>query len=705
LAKGDHVVFIEQNNAGARTGSPTDYLIVPTGLAAGQQGAPLPTTGLGISVIAALPVPKSFLEGFAQHLPLAFRVDGYDGSTPLTVTVAASEPGWSVGALDITDQGDGRAIVKTEIIAPADLAEREIRLHLGLRNGLGWGVVSQTFTPDARADPSSPTRAYAVPVALLGGFDMAGAQLGGRIVALDGGDLGGLDPDGTSRAGALIDGLAIASDEFHFDRTENGTVFTLALGGDSVVPLLTPRAALISGVDWSMATETLTARDAGIVNAVTIRASVTGPLGPWAEVAHWIPQGTGTADQRARFEFAQSIWARYLRFDMSTVTPAEYLRLPEQLRVWEAPSTAETPSILGEWGEFSQAAAYERLNAPDPVGIPASGGGATRATAVALDQDYWAASSVERGLRADWWRIAPSGGAGELRLTLDTELQGGAHPDLFDANGEIVSVRRATEDEAKTRGLAMPFYLSPLAADVTYTLRIEEPLRPIVIAWDTSGSTAPYQPALQRALRDIASHADPDRDLIGFLPFGGALLGNGLMGDPELLIRLLGNEPGAGNSSNAESALAQAAQILADQDGVRGVILITDAASDRDTELWDTLAKVRPRVGALAIPSTGAFARNPDRERDLMESWGRANGGFYQYVSTEADFTEGFARAVDRMRGPIPYRLRIGFGPAAPQPDGSLRVTETRGEEKYRTASQHQPDGPAGHLWLDVATP
>lgn len=830
LAKGDHVVFVEQNSTGSRTGLPTDYRIVPTGLAPGQLGVALPTTPLGISVIAALPVPKSFLEGFAQHLPFAFAIDGYDSVAPLIVTLAGSEPGWSVGPLAITDQGAGHAIVETEIIAPPDLAEREIRLHLKLHNGLGRGVVSQVVTPDTRADPASPARAFAVPPALLGGFDMAGAQLGGRIVALDGGDLGGRDPDGTSRADALIDGLAIASNEFQFRHTDNGVVFNFALGGTAAVPLagvlLTPRAApgashtlkdfaveastdgtvftevlratlaadpveqafvfdkivsaralrlrplsgwtndqhnempvrlgefkavaspgwtpdipdafniadpalgghvvwadpagkigrdwdrdlllgddteaslvrktdrmsvviafhharaaRIAGVDWTMATETLTARDAGRVDAVTLRASVTGPLGPWTEVAHWAPDLTRTADQHARLVFAQPIWARYLRFDMTTDTPAEYLRLPEQLRIWETPTTAEIPSILGEWGEFSQAAAYERLTAPKPPVIPASAGGATRALAVDLGPENAVDSSVERGLRADWWRIAPPDGAGELRLTLDTALQGGAHPDLFDADGQPVPVRPATEDEANARGVAMPLYLAPLAAGMSYALRIEEPLRPIVIAWDTSGSTAPYQPALQRALRDIALEADPDRDLIGFLPFGGTLLGNGLLGDPELLIRRLGNEPASGNSSNAERALAQSAKILADQDGVRGVILITDAASDRDIDLWDTLAKVRPRVGALAIPSTGAFARNPDRERDLMESWGRANGGFYQYVSTAADFTEGFARAVDRMRGPKPYHLGIGFGPAVPQPDGSLRVTETQRAE------------------------
>jgi Mg-chelatase subunit ChlD len=289
-------------------------------------------------------------------------------------------------------------------------------------------------------------------------------------------------------------------------------------------------------------------------------------------------------------------------------------------------------------------------------------------------------SSVHRGENVDWWRITAPFGVGELRVTLDTNLQGGARPALFDIGGTEIPIRRATMAEAEARELPMPLYLAAVSENQPYNLRIEEPLRPIMIVWDTSGSTVPYKPAMDRALGDIALQADPDRDLIGFLPFGGSVLGDTLLGDPELLIRKLGNEAASGNSSNAEAALMQASTKLNDQDGVRGIILITDAATNRESALWQSLRDVRPRIGALALPSTGAFGPNPDRERDLMENWARANGGFYQYISTQSDFTEGFARAVDKMRGPKPYQMTISFGPFVPQPDGSLRVIETRNE-------------------------
>ncbi len=826
LAKGDHVVFLEQNSTGSRSGNPTDYVIAPTGLAAGQQGAPLPQTQLEITIDAVPPVPKSFVAGFAQHLPLAFSIDGYDALAPFSVTLAASEPNWTISALEITDRGNGRALVKTEIIAPPDLGESEIRVHLDLKNGSGRGVISQVFMPTPLVPAQSPTRAFAVPDALLGGLNMASAQLGGRIISLDGGDLNGRDPEGARGANALIDGLAIASEEFEFRRVENGAVFSFDLGGDAIIPLagllLTPRgtpgasrtlkdfvveasedgvtfaevlratlkadqveqgfvfdqaisaralrlvplsswtndhdnlspvrlgefkavavpgwnpsvhspiniadpalggqvvwadpagrigtdwdrallldgdtrpslvrdvdqmvvvlgfhnsrAASVAAVDWTLEPETVTAPNTGNTDLISISASVEGPLGPWVEVAQW----SSAAQDGTRIDFARPVWARYLRFEMSTRTTAEYLRIPGQFRVWETASTSQLPSILGEWGEFSQAAAYERENAATQTEPPAPTGGATAALAVALRQGDEVTSSVQRGVNADWWRVTPPVDAGELRVTLDTNQQGGAHPSLFDANGKVVAMRRATEDEAEARGLPMPLYLAPVDVNGPYDLLIEEPLRPIAVVWDTSGSTTPYKTAMERALRDIALQANPDRDLIGFLPFGGSVLGATLLGDPELLIRRLGNEPATGDSSNAEAALVQASNALKDQDGVRGIILITDAATNRDLLLWQTLGDVRPRIGALAIPSTGAFGRNPDRERDLMENWARANGGFYQYISTQADFSEGFARAVNAMRGPKPYQMSISFGPFVPQPEGSLRASETRTAE------------------------
>lgn len=825
LVKGDHVVFLEQNSTGSRTGNPTDYVIAPTGQAAGEQGAPLPLSQLAITIDAAPPVPKSFVEGFEQHLPLVFSIDGYDGLATLSATLAASEPNWAISALEITDQGNGRALVKTELIAPPDLGESEIRVHLDLKNGGGRGVISQVFVPSPLVPVQSPKRAFAVPEALFGGLNMASAQFGGRIVALDGSDLGGRDPDLARGANTLIDGLATASEEFAFRHVENGPQFNFDLGGDGIVPLagllLTPRgapgasrtlkdfvveasedgvtfaevlratlkadpveqgfvfdqpvsaralrlvplsnwtntndnlspvrlgefkavavpgwgpesgspiniadpafggqvvwadpagqigtdwdgelllgedtrpslvrnvdrisavlgfhhsrAANVSAIDWTLDTETMTAPNTGNTDAITISASVEGPLGPWVEVAQWTSAGQGGT----RIDFAEPIWARYLRFDMSMKTTAEYLRIPDQIRVWETASTSQLPSILAEWGEFSQASAYERENAVTPIAPPAPAGGATVALAVALEQDDKVASSVQRGVNADWWRVTPPIGAGELRVTIDINQQGGAYPSLFDANGDVVAMRRATEVEAEARGLPMPLYLAPIDANSPYDLRVEEPLRPIAIVWDTSGSTMPYKPAMDRALRDIALLANPDRDLIGFLPFGGSMLGGSLLGDPELLIRRLGNEPASGNSSNAEAALVQASNALKNLDGVRGIILITDAATTRDLPLWQTLSDVRPRIGALAIPSTGAFGSNPDRERDLMENWARASGGFYQYISTQADFSEGFARAVDKMRGPKPYQMRISFGPFVPAPEGSLRVFEMPAE-------------------------
>ncbi|MGI1660974.1 vWA domain-containing protein [Palleronia sp. KMU-117] len=820
---GDVVVFVEQNSTGARTELPSDYDIVPGGSAVGTRGATPAGSAIAVALAAAPPTPRSFLADFAQHLPLRIEARGVDPAAGDELSLAASEPRWAIDLTGSATDGNGTTTLTAELVAAPDLDEREVRLHLRLRIGDREGVVSFSLTPDADSPARMPRRAFPVPEALLGGLNMAAASLGGTVTGPDGSDLGGKDPSGTRRAAALIDGLAIASNEFSFDKVSDEALFTIQLGGDAPVPLagllLTPRAApggsrtlrdfrvegsvdgvafrevlratlgaepveqafvfdaivsaralrlipetnwthdgnaegpirlgefkaiatpgwmplgeaafniadpalgghvawtdpagaisrdwdrdvlvggdtrasrvrdtdslslvigfhhartaRIAAIDWTLASLDLPDDRATPASRVVVSASTEGPLGPWTEVAAWSPPPDAPPESPARLELEEPVWARYLRFDMSAPGSVDYLRLPERLGVFEAPASVDAPSILGEWGEFTQASGFERLTAPEPAVVPAPAGGATAETAVAARTGVWIPSSVQRGVRSDWWAIAPSPERRELQVTLDTARQGGAQPELMDENGNAAYIRHASDAEADARGVDAPLFLAELEGDTGYRLHIEEPLRPIIVVWDTSGSTTPYKPSMQRALRDIALRADPDRDLIGFLPFGGDLLGDGLLGDPELLIRRLGTEVPGGDSSAAETALVRSSGYLARQNGVRGMILITDAATGRDEALWDALNSVRPRIGALAIPSTGAFGPDPDRERDLMETWSRVNGGFYDYVSTQADFTEGFARAVDRMRGPKAYRMRVGFGPAVAQPPGRLRV-------------------------------
>jgi hypothetical protein len=52
-------------------------------------------------------------------------------------------------------------------------------------------------------------------------------------------------------------------------------------------------------------------------------------------------------------------------------------------------------------------------------------------------------------------------------------------------------------------------------------------------------------------------------------------------------------------------------------------VLITDAATNRHAAVWDAFDRVRPRIMALGLDSTGAFGRHPRREQDLMQDWAR----------------------------------------------------------------------------------
>lgn len=832
LQAGIHHVFVTQNNTGAQTGNSSNYRINVTGDAAPAPENVPEIEPLTLTILKKPPAPQAFLENFAQVLSFQIRVQGSLADIPLEWTLRTSEYGWAVEEISADETDPNGTIYSVHIQIPPDVSEREVRLHLRAQSAQGHeGTTSFNLTPDANADAITPHRAYQVPDALLGGLDVASSALGGKVVDLELVDLEDRDPEDINSTRAIINGLAIAGDEFGRRKVDGTPRFSFDLAGDDPVPLagllLTPRVepggtqtvrdfrveasidgnsfeqiyegelsaapveqsivfnapiparflrllidsswsdygkskviarlgefkavavpewtpledwpaniaseslgghaawgepagawtddivgsyrdqsislrnesnaslaiafnrartARISAVEWDSAFES---KDSPTKNMI-LSVSLDSPLGPWRKIARWSPPAETTAGEPARFELSTPVWARYLRVDLMAAEGAEHIRLPDRIGVIEAQDLAAPISVLGEWGEFSQSAAYEKLTQPKAPPLLEPQGGETAATAAQLAQNTPITSVVERGAHRDWWTITPpETSPTELRLILDTNRSGGVRAHLYDSTGLEIPLRKATEAEAEERGIDGPLYLARLESNAAHQIMLEEPLRRIIVAWDTSGSTTLYHRALWQALRDISLKADPERDLIGFLPFGGAVLGNELIGDPELLLRRLATNPGDTDSSAAEETLANAAIELGSHDGVRGVILITDAATGRFYDLWKSLKQVHPLIAALALPSTGAFGPNPPRERMLMDTWARVAGGFYQYVSTQADFTEGFNRAVHRMRGPKPYEITVGFAPAEPLPDGELLLTlvKAKTESSSKSAS------------------
>ncbi len=444
------------------------------------------------------------------------------------------------------------------------------------------------------------------------------------------------------------------------------------------------RAARLTALGWEFSAA---AEPGSLASPTELSAAISleGPLGPWLDAGNWQFSPQTPAGHQGRLAFSQPLSARYLRLTIKGGDGTLPLHLPDKVMVWEAPSSKEMPSVLGEWGEFSVSATTGSGAPP----ISRATGGAAPDAARPLPADVWQGSSVQRGQRDDWWAISVEQAPALVHFDLDTFGRGGVRPELKTPDGAVLDVLR----DDKTPGQ----FTARLETLGTYLLRIYEPRQALVVAYDTSGSTQPYRAQLRRALFDIAEAADPSRDLVGFLPFGGALLGGDLTGNPEELLRRLTSYTDIAESSAAETTLAQAADILASHDGARAVILMTDAATDRDPSLWSRLAAAHPFVVAMAIPASADANSSASRERDLMETWAMIAGGNYDYVSSQGDFSAAFERARARLQVAKPYRLRVMLEAAQPLEPGVLRVELVQ----ENTSESAAPSGNALMILLD----
>lgn len=442
------------------------------------------------------------------------------------------------------------------------------------------------------------------------------------------------------------------------------------------------RIADISGVTLRAFDDADPIHNASSPTSVTIKASTESPFGPWREVGSFPLDPEAAADIR----FDSEVPARFLMLTLEAGAEVERMQLFDKIEIFEAPSTPEAPSILAEWGEFSTLSAYQLLRADRGNAATAPKGGATASAAKALPFGLTVASTVQRGAHEDHWSLDVVEAPALILADLSTEESGGAAPRLTAANGSsIPMVRSENKDQLKTARGTLWEATVPSAG--TYDLQVYEPKRAIVIAFDSSGSVAPYRDTLNRALRDIARDVEPGEEQIAFLPLGGKLFPEGFSDDPELLLRELNAYDESDSSSAAESTLKKAAMALRDKPGVKGVLMLTDAATSADDSLWPVLDEVRPVVVSLAISSAGAGSSDVMLARSLMQSWAAAGGGFYSFIGSQSEFADDFRRAAVLLRGPKNYTLRVKSIPVGQLAPGQLSVTAPEDGGKTGSAS------------------
>ncbi|HSM27725.1 MAG TPA: VWA domain-containing protein, partial [Thioalkalivibrio sp.] len=420
------------------------------------------------------------------------------------------------------------------------------------------------------------------------------------------------------------------------------------------------RAAQIDGIEW------VDVADPGsrtTLAEVEVAVSLDSPLGPWQPIADWQLDG-GT---EKRLDFDAPVWARFVRFSTASVDERTTVLVPSVVRILERPADGTYRSILGEWGSDGHRAIFEELHPPEPPLPFVLAEHDRRENAAQVVPGDVVQGRVWLGRHEHWYRLEMP----PEQNTLELELQGDPTVRtvlaIENAAGEPIDFRVVERKPDLQRIEAF------VGAGEAVFLKLEEPPRNVVFAWDTSASVGAYLPVIYNAMSTYAEGLVPGRDAANLMPFGSGLLLGDWYGEPYLIQKILNEYPREESSSAAEQTLARASQALGERAGAKAIVLITDAATNRHAAVWEVFDQVRPRIMALGLDSTGAFGRYPRREQDLMQDWARVNG-HYAHLRSEGEMEVAFDRAAALLREPAPYRLTIGaVFREAPQP-GRLRV-------------------------------
>jgi len=438
---------------------------------------------------------------------------------------------------------------------------------------------------------------------------------------------------------------------------------------DWVIGFHHDRAAQIDGIEW------VDVADPGkqaLIDEIRVFASRDSPLGPWEPVATWKLAG----DRTRRLALERPIWARFVRFVTGSTDKDITILAPSVVRIFERPVAADYLSIVGEWGFNGHRAVYEAQHPPKPQPPYALSRHGSREQAGALELGKTVESRVWLGRHEHWYRVQVPAGRNTLEIELAGDPTVRTVATIETASGEPVATRLLERGPAVHRLEARlePQAAAPADAGQTLFIKVEEPPRNVVFAWDTSASVGAYLPVIYNAISSYARGLVPGRDAANLMPFGSGLLLECWHGEPYLLQKILNEYPRKESSSESEGTLERASKALAERAGAKAILLITDAATNRHSSVWRAFDEVRPRVIALGLDSQGAFGRNPPREQDLLQDWSRVNNGHYSHLRTEGEMEIAFDRAATLLREPAPYRLTVDAQFKEPLAPGSLLV-------------------------------
>jgi hypothetical protein len=466
---------------------------------------------------------------------------------------------------------------------------------------------------------------------------------------------------------------------------------------DWVIGFHDDRAAQITEVQWVDPPDSDPRRR---FTAVELSISRESPSGPWEQIGTWTLERTGEA--ALSFTLREPTWARYVRFSASSPgTQADTREYPETIRVIERTVDDSYRSILGEWGHYSREGSFEALA---PVGSSVAGTEAdvddspAQAKPLALHEEV--AGEVQIETDVDWYRIDVPAGQNTLRFTVAGEPTVGVDVTLQDDGGQTIHVR---SEESSPQQVVLSATVEP---GRSYLVRIAEPARSVVFAFDTSDSIYDYLPTVYSALARYALNVAPGREVANFLPFEEAFLLADWGDDPHALQAAVNDYPRADQSSAVEPTLVTATDALAQRAGTKAIVLITDGDSPGypETEaLWASLDVAQPRVFAVHLQLGEEGYQDRGRQQDTLQDWASVNGGYYGTFRTLGELDVAFDRAATRLRRPTRYQMTAVAAFEEPPGPGTISVVQQGGPDGTSDGGPRPASGIALEIVLDTS--
>lgn len=415
-----------------------------------------------------------------------------------------------------------------------------------------------------------------------------------------------------------------------------------------------------------------------------VMGSMTGPAGPFREVAILeLPDDFGPGSvfkaqlpERARLN---TLKIEYAPKDNTS----QYVDVPVRYDVFEGAESEDYRSALGFGPEFSAR--------PIGDGRVTQEGIVYNGDETAIDRPKQAyLGAVEFSKTKNVWTVPSVEGQNTVRLSVIGER--GFYPKIESQNdsGALLEPLEIIDFEASGRR----DYVFSLAAG-QLSVVVSEPPRSTVFLVDQSSSMTTFISQIRRSIIDYSDMMVPQQDRVQFQALGREWFSQDWVDDPQIVRRLLLDYHLNGNS-NAETGLAAAADKLDEIDGLRSIVIVTDADAGPSDGLVKKLKDTQSRIFVVKVSSASMWG-NPRMSSALATQWSEVSGGDVFYVSRADDISKAYERISTRLLGEKTYQISAAYETRIINPGQLVTKRQERAEGEERA------DREAIHVLFDAS--